>query len=231
MIFASDGDEITPPYEALSWVAAVYKTTEELKAAGQRIVYMIHPKIGHLGIFVSSEVARKEHNAIFGNIDELDRLKPGLYEMKVLEGALKGDCEIPTLKARFEERTIENIACHYSRKNFERVRQVSEFNDKIYSQWVSPFVQMSSNPVAATMMRWLHPMRTTRYMWSGLLNPAMWGVAALAPLVRANRLQATSNGSLRKMEGETSKFIADALHEAKEGIDKESKQVFRFLYD
>ena len=231
LIFASQGDEITPPYEALAWVAAVYKTTEELKAAGQRIVYMIHPKVGHLGIFVSAEVARKEHNAILGNIDELDRLKPGLYEMKVLEGTLKGGCEIPTLKARFEERAIEDIACHYSHKDFERVRQVSEFNDKLYSQWISPFVQMMSNPIAATSMRWLHPMRTTRYMWSAWLNPAMWGVAALAPFVRNHRLQTAPNDSLRTMEAKASKFIADALHEAKEGIDKESKQVFRFLYD
>lgn len=230
LIFASDGDEITPPYQALAWVAAVYKTTEELKAAGQRIVYMIHPKVGHLGIFVSAEVARKEHNAILGNIDELDRLKPGLYEMKVLEGTLKEDCEIPTLKARFEERAIEDIGCHYSHKDFEHVQQVSERNDKLYSQWISPFVQMASNPIAATAMRWMHPMRTTRYMWSAGLNPAMWGVAALAPMIRDNRLQATSDGPLRKMEGISAKFIADGFHEMRQAIDNQSTQTFLQLY-
>jgi hypothetical protein len=220
LIFASQGDEITPPYEALAWVAAVYKTTEELKAAGQRIVYMIHPSIGHLGIFVSAEVAKKEHNAILGNIDQLDMLKPGLYEMKVLEGALKEDCEIPTLKVKFEERAIEDIASHYNHKSFERVRQVSEFNDNIYSQWVSPWVQMASNPFTATAMRWLHPMRTSRYMWSQWLNPAMWGVTALAPLVRSNRMQVAQDDPMRKMEGETSKLIADGLNETKKSIDK-----------
>jgi len=40
-------------------------------------------------------------------------------------------------------------------------------------------------------MRWLHPMRTTRYMWSQWLNPAMAGVAALAPVIRQSRLRAT----------------------------------------
>lgn len=231
LIFASEGDEITPPYEALSWVAAVYKTTEALKAAGQRIVYMIHPKVGHLGIFVSAEVARKQHNAIIGNIEELNQLKPGLYEMNIIEGKMRQDCEIPTHHVRFEERAVEDIACHYSHKDFERVRQVSEFNDKIYNQWVSPLVQMASNPIAATTMRWLHPMRTTRYMWSQWLNPAMWGVATLAPFVREHRLQAAPDDSFRTMEAKASKFITDVLSAAKESTDDGSREAFRLLYD
>lgn len=112
LIFASEGDNITPPYQALAWVAAVYKTTDELKAAGQRIAYMIHPKVGHLGIFVSTEVALQEHNAILGNIEDLNHLKPGLYEMKILEGTMREDCIIPTFQVRFEERSIEEIACN-----------------------------------------------------------------------------------------------------------------------
>jgi len=230
LIFASEGDNITPPYQALAWIAAVYKTTEELKAAGQRIVYMIHPKVGHLGIFVSAEVARKEHNAILGNVGELDQLKPGLYEMKILEGKLREDCQIPTFHARFEERGIEDIACNYTHKNYEHVKKLSEWNEALYRQWVSPFVQMMSNPIAATTMRWLHPMRTTRYMWSEWLNLAMWGVAALAPLVRQNRMQAASDDPLRKMEGEAAKLIAEGMQEAKKATDDGSKEVFRFVY-
>jgi hypothetical protein len=231
LIFASEGDEITPPYEALSWVAAVYKKTEDLKAAGQRIVYMINPKVGHLGIFVSTEVALKEHNAILGNIDQLNSLKPGLYEMKILEGVLNENCEIPTMKVKFEERAIEDIASHYSHENFERVKQVSEFNDKLYSQWVSPWVQMAANPVAATAMRWLHPMRTTRYMWSEWLNPAMWGIAALAPLVRANRMQSAQDNPMRAMEEKLSESITKGLDESKRAIDNDSKEIFRQLYN
>lgn len=231
LIFASQGDEITPPYEALAWVAAVYKTTEALKAAGQRIVYMIHPSIGHLGIFVSTEVARHEHNAIIGNIDQLNTLKPGLYEMKILDTQKDVDCKEPVFEVRFEERPIEDIACHYSHKDFERVRQVSEFNDKLYSQWISPWLQMTSNSFAAEAMRWLHPMRTTRYMWSQWLNPAMWSIAALAPLVRENRQQAAPDDHLRKIEGTAAKFIADGLHEAKQAADEGAKEAFRLLYD
>jgi len=191
---------------------------------------MIHPKVGHLGIFVSAEVARKEHNAILGNIGELDQLKPGLYEMKILEGKLREDCQIPTFHARFEERAIEDIACNYTHKNYEQVKNLSEWNEALYRQWFSPFVQMASNPITAAAMRWLHPLRTTRYMWSGWLNPAMWGVAALAPLVRANRLQAAPDDPLRKMEGETAKRIVEGMQTTKKAVDDGSKEVFRMLY-
>lgn len=230
LIFASEGDNITPPYQALAWVAAVYKTSEALKQVGQRIVYMIHPEIGHLGIFVSTEVAYKEHNAIIGNIEELNQLEPGLYEMKVLKGTLREDCEIPTFKVRFEERAMEEIACHYSHKNFERVRQVSEFNDKLYLRWVSPWVQMLSNPIAANAMRWMHPLRVTRYMWSEWLNPAMWGVAALAPLVRTNRMQSPPDDPLRQIEGRISQLIAGGLREIKDAVDAGAKTIFYVYY-
>ncbi|GIW86391.1 MAG: hypothetical protein KatS3mg108_0715 [Isosphaeraceae bacterium] len=230
VIFASEGDNITPPYQALAWIAAVYKTSEALKQAGQRIVYMIHPEIGHLGIFVSAEVAYKEHNAIIGNSEELNRLEPGLYEMKVLEGTRREDCVIPTFKVRFEERAMEDIACHYSHKNFERVRQVSEFNDRLYRRWVSPWVQTLSNPIAADAIRWMHPLRVTRYMWSEWLNPAMWGVSALAPLVRANRMPSPPDDPLRQLEGQISDLIAEGLHEVKKAVDAGAKMTFRLCY-
>src|SRR3546814_14985094 len=64
VIFASSGDNITPPHQALAWLPAIYPDTAALKAAGQRIVYLLNPHVGHLGIFVSASVARHEHRAI-----------------------------------------------------------------------------------------------------------------------------------------------------------------------
>lgn len=57
LVFASHGDNITPPRQALHWIRHVYPTTDQLKAAGQRIAYLINPHVGHLGIFVSAKVA------------------------------------------------------------------------------------------------------------------------------------------------------------------------------
>ncbi len=230
LIFASAGDNITPPSQALAWVAAVYKTTEALKAAGQRVVYMIHPHVGHLGIFVSAEVARREHNAILGSMDELSRLRPGFYEMKVLESIPNENCELPGYKVRFEERAIEEIACGHSHAHFEKVKALSRWNEAIYRQWFSPWVRMMTNPVAAAAMRQVNPLRVTRYMWSQWANPALWSVAALAPLVRANRVPASPDHPLRIMEARTAEHVAQGLQQAKITVDDTAREVFRLLY-
>src|SRR6185312_14471695 len=59
IVFASMGDNITPPQQAFNWIADVYESTEEIKAHGQTIVGLLHEEIGHLGIFVSGQVAKK----------------------------------------------------------------------------------------------------------------------------------------------------------------------------
>ena len=64
ILFASMGDNITPPQQAFNWVADVYGSTEEIKARGQVIVGLLHQDVGHLGIFVSGKVAKKEHAQI-----------------------------------------------------------------------------------------------------------------------------------------------------------------------
>jgi poly(3-hydroxyalkanoate) synthetase len=81
IIFASYGDNITPPAQALGWIPAAYKDTADLKAAGQRIVYLTNAHVGHLGIFVSASVAKLEHRAILESLGKIEKLKPGLYEM------------------------------------------------------------------------------------------------------------------------------------------------------
>jgi pimeloyl-ACP methyl ester carboxylesterase len=230
LVFASEGDEITPPYEALAWVAAIYKTTDELEAAGQRIAYLIHPKVGHLGIFVSADVARKQHNAILSNINQLNELKPGLYEMKVLESSPTENCDISRIAVTFEERAIEDIACRRRGKSFERVRQVSELNDMLYSLWVSPWVRMAANPFLASVMRWLHPMRTTRFMWSTWLNPWMWSVAESAPIIRRHRLVAAHENPLRAVAIETAGLLTTAVDEAQRTVNDQLQFVFRLLY-
>jgi pimeloyl-ACP methyl ester carboxylesterase len=55
----SHGDDITPPPQALGWILDLYGSVDDIRANGQTIVYCIHDKIGHLGIFVSASVARK----------------------------------------------------------------------------------------------------------------------------------------------------------------------------
>ena len=63
VLFASMGDNITPPQQAFNWVADLYGTTEEIKARGQVIIGLLHKSIGHLGIFVSGKVAKQRAHA------------------------------------------------------------------------------------------------------------------------------------------------------------------------
>ena len=77
VLFASMGDNITPPQQAFNWVADVYGSTEEIKARGQVIVGLLHEDIGHLGIFVSGKVAKKEHAQIVSVLKSIETLPPG----------------------------------------------------------------------------------------------------------------------------------------------------------
>src|SRR6187455_1208646 len=80
VVFCSKGDNVTPPQQALGWIRDLYENVEQIRSYGQTIVYTVHETIGHLGIFVSAGVARKEHGEFSSNIDLIDTLPPGLYE-------------------------------------------------------------------------------------------------------------------------------------------------------
>ncbi|HYN38275.1 MAG TPA: alpha/beta fold hydrolase, partial [Rhodospirillales bacterium] len=44
IVFASHGDNITPPQQALNWIVDTYTDENEIKIRGQRIIYMVHDK-------------------------------------------------------------------------------------------------------------------------------------------------------------------------------------------
>ncbi|MFO1151046.1 MAG: DUF3141 domain-containing protein [Alsobacter sp.] len=167
VIFASYGDNITPPTQALGWIPVVYSTTQALKEAGQRIVYLTNPHVGHLGIFVSAKVADREHRAILASIEQVDRLAPGLYEMRLAPAGEVGSAT----RVTFEERRVEDLAQSYPRTSFERVRDLSEAAEAFYATFVSPWVRATATPISAKLMEDLHPMRTTRLAFAEAYNP------------------------------------------------------------
>ena len=122
VIFASFGDNITPPQQALGWIPAVYKSTEDLKACGQRIVYLTNPEVGHLGLYVSSSVARFEHRAILENLPTIAALPPRLFEMKIDNPTSDSDCKRDQYHVRFEPRKVEDVRCDYPRAAFESAK-------------------------------------------------------------------------------------------------------------
>jgi hypothetical protein len=78
VLFASLGDDITPPQQAFNWVAVIYGRAEEIKARGRVIVGLTHENIGHLGVFVSGKAAKEEHAQIVSVLKLIEALPPGL---------------------------------------------------------------------------------------------------------------------------------------------------------
>ncbi len=190
LIFASSGDNITPSQQALGWVPAVWATTQALVAGGQRIVYLFNPTVGHLGIFVSADVARREHRAILDNLDALEGLAPGLYEMRIFKSTGAADCLEPQYRVSFETRRVEDLPRAQATKAFERVRAQSELLDACYQHTLGPVARSLGSPALAAWLKWAHPMRASRLAWAHAFNPfayaidaaAAWADAARAPL-------------------------------------------------
>src|SRR3546814_12290903 len=120
---------------------------------------------------------------------EIEALSPGLYEMKIDKPSGDPDCHKPAYKVGFEARQVEDLKVDYPREAFERVRQVSEFNETLYRTFVSPWVQTLATPWTAEMLKWLHPMRTSRYLLSEAFNPWMRGIEIGRASCRASGCQ------------------------------------------
>lgn len=192
LIFASAGDNITPPQQALGWIRAVWPSTDALVAAGQRICYLLNPEIGHLGLFVSADVAKREHRAILDHLDTLERLAPGLYEMRIRAATGDIDCRQPQYRVDFKPRRVEALPKPLDAAAFERVRGLSEFTDAWYRFALSPWVRAVGSPTLGACLKWAHPMRTSRLAWAHAFNPfaawldvsANWAQASRAPLAQ-----------------------------------------------
>jgi hypothetical protein len=169
VIFSSYGDNITPPHQALAWLRAVYPSTEALLAAKQRIVYLLNPKVGHLGIFVSADVAKREHRAVLHHAAAIQALAPGLYEMRLDPGDTSGGAA----RASFEPRRLEEIDFEPTSAAFARVESLSRRLDDLYTTWGSPLVRKWSNRETALWVERMHPMRTSRLAWSERVFPLL----------------------------------------------------------
>ena len=109
----------------------------------------MHEDIGHLGIFVSGKVAKKEHAQIVSVLKSIEALPPGLYAMQIRER--KGRDGKIEYEVEFDERRLEDIVARLNRferadeKPFEAVAAVSEFNQRAYELFAQPLVQATSN--------------------------------------------------------------------------------------
>jgi pimeloyl-ACP methyl ester carboxylesterase len=233
VLFASMGDNITPPQQAFNWVADVYGSTDEIKARGQVIVGLLHQDVGHLGIFVSGKVAKKEHAQIVSVLKSIEALPPGLYGMAIHER--KDDDGKIAYQVEFRERQLEEIAARLNRfkradeKPFEAVQEISEFNQRAYELFAQPMVQAMSNELAATLARQFHPMRAQRWAVSDL-NPWLAWLGPAAQMVKSQRKALAADAPARKLERMGSEIVSASLDYYRQMRDATSEAAFFQTY-
>jgi pimeloyl-ACP methyl ester carboxylesterase len=233
VLFASMGDNITPPQQAFNWVADMYGSTEEIKARGQVIVGLMHESIGHLGIFVSGKVAKKEHTQIVSVLKTVENLPPGLYRMVISESKdAKGKIEYDV---KFHEEKLEDIAARANRfkrvdeKPFEAVTAISDFNQRAYELFAQPFVQSMSNAMSARLLREFHPLRVQHWAISKI-NPLTSWLAPAAQAVKANRKAIDAGQPLRRAEKIGAELVSASLDYYRAVRDARTEATFFSIY-
>ena len=237
VVFASWGDNISPPQQALNWIDDVYGHEDRIVALGRVIVYLLAEDAGHLSIFVGGQVARKEHRELISVMDMLDDLPPGLYEMVIEQRPKHGaplDIDRDTYTVRFETRTVDDIrALNPDRRSgealFSTINQVSEINERLYESLYGPIVRALSSEATARLLRWLHPLRVRQYLFSDL-NPSLAVLPLIAEPVRQHRHPASEDNAFLQLEHAVSKQIVAALNYYRDLRDSWAVQMVKLAY-
>ncbi len=236
VVFCSQGDNITPPPQALGWIRDLYEGVDDITANDQTIVYCVHDSSGHLGIFVSGSVSRKEHTEFTANMDYIDVLPPGLYETTVRSASEleKGARPERDYLLEFTPRTIEELDEYVQHRpeddtRFATVARISEINLGLYRLFLQPWVRAAVTPEIAEWVRQLHPLRVGYRVFSDR-GPLMRNIPALAEQVRADRHPVSEDNVFLKLEKTMSKQIARSLDSFRSQRDAVTENLFLALY-
>jgi hypothetical protein len=226
------GDNITPPQQAFNWISDIYSSTEEIKANGQTIVGLIHADIGHLGIFVSGKVAKKEHTQIIEVLKYIQQLPPGLYGMEI-EEIQKPDGEIE-YDVSLHERRLEDLKKmqrfdRVDEKPFEAVAALSELNERAYELLLRPAVREATPEWTAKLLREWHPLRVQRWMFSDR-NPLLATLPFAAAFAQAYRRPRSDTNVGRNVEHLYAEYVSAALDLYRDLRDAASEAAFYEVY-
>jgi len=237
VVFCSKGDNITPPQQALDWILDLYDSVDDIRAWGQTIVYTVHEHVGHLGIFVSGGVARKEHDEFASNIDLIDVLPPGLYEAVLTpkgEAVDNPDLVTGEWVMRCEARTLDDIRALGSNdladeRKFEAAARLSEMNLALYRTLAQPAVRALVTQPFAEAMRRMNPLRLS-YETFGPQNPWMTWISTEAERVRGRRQPASEGNPMVAAQTLVSQQIVEGLDAWRAAMERLSEDAFHAIY-
>ena len=237
LVFCSYGDNISPPAQALGWITDLYVDDEDVRAHDQTIIYALHDTIGHLGIFVSGSVGRKEHREFGANIDFLDVLPSGIYQAALKEKGpetVNPDLAYGEYVLSLEKRSVEHVReivrpDPESDRRFAAVAQISEINLSLYRSFVQPWVRACVTPQLAQHLTRLHPLRVS-YELASDRNPWMGTVANEAKKARENRKPVSPDNPFLRQQERISDAVEKSLDQWREWRDNMYEQTFNVIY-
>jgi pimeloyl-ACP methyl ester carboxylesterase len=236
VVFCSRGDDITPPPQALGWIRDLYEGEGDIVANEQTIVYCQHDTTGHLGIFVSGSVSRKEHSEFTANMDYIDVMPPGLYEANITRADDRSDAEFieRDYLLEFEARNFDELDQDVKHipeddRRFATVARLSEINLGFYRLALQPWLQAFSSPETARLGRRMHPIRL-RYRLMSDRNPLTVPLPVMAEMVRQNRHPVAQDNLFKAFEGIVSDQIVSSLNAVRDWRDSSIERMFLDIY-
>ncbi|UXZ55902.1 DUF3141 domain-containing protein [Halomonas sp. 7T] len=236
VVFCSRGDDITPPPQALGWIRDLYEGEDDIIANEQTIVYCLHDTTGHLGIFVSGSVSRKEHSEFTANMDYIDVMPPGLYETTVSHASERDDAELieRDYLLEFTSRNFEELDRDVMHKpeddrRFATVARISEINLGFYRLFVQPWLRAVMTPEAARWTRRMHPIRLGYKLLSDR-NPLTVPLPVMAETVRRHRQEIGQDNLFKALETMASDQITAGLNAWRDLRDSSTERLFMDIY-
>lgn len=229
--FASHGDNITPPAQALNWIIDTYSDELEIEIRGQRILYMVHEQVGHLGIFVSSSVANREHSQMAETLANIEALPPGLYEIVIED--VQGQGQAKSFKLSIARRKFADLLAQTGDRReeaaFAAVARASEDVAEAYDATIRPVVKAMASAEIGDLRRQLHPMRMVRTAF-GSGTPGMNLVADLAHKTRAERAAADPENPFLEAEALWGDLVENAWNTLRDGREAAIELAFLGFY-
>lgn len=236
VVFCSRGDDITPPPQALGWIRDLYEDEKDIIANEQTIVYCQHDTTGHLGIFVSSSVSRKEHTEFTANMDYIDVMPPGLYETTITHAddrqdgeSLERDYLLEFSPRDFEELDRDVMHKPEDDRRFATVARISEINLGLYRLYMQPLLQAVMTPEAARWIRRMHPIRLGYKLLSDR-NPMSVPLPVMAEQVRQSRHPVGKDNLFKAFETMASDQIVTGLNAWRDARDGATERLFMDIY-
>ena len=193
--------------------------------------------IGHLGIFVSGSVARKEHQEFTSNIDMIDVLPPGIYQAEIADktpDTPNADLAQGNYVLSFEERHLDDVRAIVDRKEdddrrFAAVARISDINLGMYRSFVQPWLRATVTPQSAEWLQRLHPLRLPYELISDR-NPLVSPIARVAEQVREHRQPVSSANPFLMTQEMVSNWIETSLNIWQELRDSAAERSFMSIY-